>query len=47
MESKDVTIERAQRTGYKLNGKKRPIIVKFLNYKDKDAALNQCNQKQR
>ena len=45
MESKDITIERAHRTGSKINGKKRPIIVKFLNYKDKDAVLNQYRQK--
>ena len=36
MESKDITIERAHRTGFKINGKKRAIIVNFLNYKDKD-----------
>ena len=46
MESKDITIERAHRAGSKINGKKRPIIVKFLNYKDKDAVLNQYRQKQ-
>ena len=31
MESKDITIEITRRTGSKINGKKRPIIVKFLN----------------
>ena len=46
MESKDITTERAYRTGSKINGKKRAIIVKFLNYKDKDAVLNQYRQKQ-
>ena len=46
MESKDITIERAHRTGSKINDKKRAIIVKFLNYKDKDAVLNQYRQKQ-
>ena len=46
MESKDITIERAHRIGSKINGKKRAIIVKFLNYKDKDAVLNQYRQKQ-
>ena len=30
----------------KKNGKKRAIIVKFLNYKDKDAILKQYRQKQ-
>ena len=35
-----------EHTGSKINGKKRAINVKFLNYKDKDAALNQCRQKQ-
>ena len=39
MESKDIAIERAHRTG-KIIGKKRAIIVKFLNYKDKNAVLN-------
>ena len=34
------------RTGSQINGKKIPIIVKFLNYKDKDAVLNQYRQKQ-
>ena len=38
-ESKDIAIERAHRTG-KIIGKKRAIIVKFLNYKDKNAVLN-------
>ena len=42
MESKDISIERAHRTGSKINGNKRAIIVKFLNYKDK----NQYRQKQ-
>ena len=46
MESKEITIETAHRTGSKINGKKRAIIVKFLNYKDKDAVLNQYRQKQ-
>ena len=46
MESKDITIERAHRTASKIKGKKRAIIVKFLNYKDKDAVLNQYRQKQ-
>ena len=46
MGSKYITIERAHRTGFKINGKKRAIIVKFLNYKDKDAVLNQYRQKQ-
>ena len=32
MESKDVIIERAHRTDSKIQGKKRAIIVKFLNY---------------
>ena len=40
MESKDITTERAHRTGSKIDDKKRPIIVKFLNYKDKDAVLS-------
>ena len=36
MESKDITIEKAHRTGSKINGKKRAFIVKFLNYKVKE-----------
>ena len=46
MENKNITIGKAHRTGSKLNGKTRTIIVKFLNYKDKDAVLNQYRQKQ-
>ena len=46
MESKDITIERVHRAGSKINGRKRPIIVKFLNHKDKHAVLNQYKQKQ-
>ena len=45
MENKDITTERAHRAGFKINGKKR-AIVKFLNYKDKDAVPNQYRQKQ-
>ena len=32
MESKNINIERSHRTGSKINGKKRAIIAKFLNY---------------
>ena len=39
-------LERAHRTGSKINGKKRAITVKILNYKDKDTVLNQSRQKQ-
>ena len=46
IESKDITTERARRIGSKINGKKRAIIVKFLNYEDKNAILNQFRQKQ-
>ena len=46
MEGKYITIERAHRAGSKINGKKRTIIVKILNYKDKDTVLNQYRQKQ-
>ena len=46
MKRNDITIERTHRTGSKINVKKRDIIVKFLNYKDKDAFLNQYRQKQ-
>ena len=35
MESKNITLERAHRTGSKINGQKRAIIVKFLNNKEK------------
>ena len=46
MQRKDITIDRAHRTGSKINSKKRAIIVKFLNYKENDAVLNQYRQKQ-
>ena len=46
MESNDTTIERTHRTRSKINVKKIGIIVQFLNYKDKDAFLNQYRQKQ-
>ena len=46
MESKNITIGKAHRTCSKINGKTRAIIVKFLNYKDKDAVLNHYRQKQ-
>ena len=40
MESKDIIIERAHKA-FKINDKKTAIVVKFLNYKGKDAVLNQ------
>ena len=43
---KDITIDRAHRTGSKINSKKRAIIAKFLNYKENDAVLNQYRPKQ-
>ena len=46
MESKHINIERSHRTGSKINGKKRAIIAKFLNYQRKDTVLNQYRQKQ-
>ena len=46
MESKDIIIERVHRTGSKINGKKRAIIVKLLTFKYKDAVLKQYRQKQ-
>ena len=46
MESKDTIIERVYRTGFKINDKKKDIMLKFLNHKDKDAAQNQYRQKQ-
>ena len=46
MESNNITIERVHTTGSKINGKKRGIIVKCFNYKDKDAVLNQYSLKQ-
>ena len=46
MESKDITIVRSHITCSKTNGKKRDIIVKFLNYQRKDAVLDQYRQKQ-
>ena len=46
MESKDIIIERVHKTGFKINDKKKDIMQKFLNHKDKDAAQNQYRQKQ-
>ena len=46
MESKNINIERSHRTGSKINGKKRAIIAKSLNYQRKDTVLNQYRQKQ-
>ena len=46
MESKHINIERSHRTGSKINGKKRAIIAKILNYQRKDTVLNQYRQKQ-
>ena len=34
------------RTGFKINDLKKTIMLKFLNYKDKDAAQDQYRQKQ-
>ena len=45
LESKDITIERTHRTGSKINGKKKAIIVTFLNYKNKHVLLKQYKQK--
>ena len=45
LEIKHITIERAHRTSSKTNCKKRAVIVKFLNCKDKDAVLNIYKQK--
>ena len=39
MNSQDIIIERAHRVGRKVPEKSRPIIAKFLNYKDRDAVL--------
>ena len=34
------------RTGFKINDLKKTIMLKFLNYKDKDAAQDKYRQKQ-
>ena len=44
--SNDIAIEKPHRTGSQINRTKIAIIVKFLNYKDKDVVLNQYRQKQ-
>ena len=46
LENLDITIERVHRTGFKINDLKKTIMLKFLNYKDKDAAQDQYRQKQ-
>ena len=45
MENNDITIERTHITRSKINVKKIGIIVQFLNFKDKDAFLNQYRHK--
>jgi len=37
----DMVIERAHRVGAKKEGKNRPIVCKFLNYKDRDNIFNE------
>ena len=40
LESDEITIERAHRIGKKEKGKRRTIIAKFLNYKQRETKLN-------
>lgn len=38
----DIKIERANRVGTRRPGKARAIVVKFLNYKDRERVFKQC-----
>ena len=40
LETDEITIERAHRIGKKEDGKRRTIIAKFLNYKQREKVLN-------
>ena len=40
LETEEITIERANRIGKKEEGKRRTIIAKFLNYKQREKVLN-------
>ena len=42
--TKNIIIERAHRTGRKEEGKKRCIVLKLLNYKDKELILKNANK---
>ena len=44
LEADEVTIERAHRIGKKEEGKRRNIIAKFLNYKQREKVLNKCKE---
>ena len=39
LDAENITIERAHRTGKKINGKERVIVAKLLNYEDKEEIL--------
>ena len=41
-----ITVWKSTQNRFQIKGKKRAIIVKFFNFKDKDAVLNQYRQKQ-
>ena len=40
LETDEITIERAHKIGKKEEGKRRTIITKFLNYKQREKVLN-------
>ena len=44
LETDEITIERAHRIGKKEEGKRRTIIAKFLNYKQREKVLNKCKE---
>ena len=44
LEPDEITIERAHRIGKKEEGKRRTIITKFLNYKQREKVLNKYKE---
>ena len=44
LETDEITIERAHRIGKKEEGKRRTIIAKFLNYKQREKVLNKYKE---
>ena len=44
LEADEITIQRAHRIGKKDKGKRRTIIAKYLNYKQREKVLNKCKE---
>ena len=44
LETDEITIDRAHRVGKKEEGKRRTIVVIFLNYKQSEKVLNKYNE---